>query len=173
MLSKKHLGIYIVLVSLIFLASIIIFALQLDNVVDQLMDLSGGNCFINGVCVHKQNNFPIYLGVFAVILNLILGIYIVFSTKTEVEINKYVEKDKAEKEREKKFEILLKGLDEYEKKIIKAVKEQDGILQSTLRIRTDMSKAKLSVVLSNLEKKNLIKKIEKGKFNKIYFKTHL
>lgn len=137
------------------------------------MKLSNNNCFINGECTHQQSNLPIYIGLVAVILNIVLGIYIIILNKSEHEVKNYIDTEKKQKNKEERFEILLKALDEDEKKILKAVKEQDGISQSTLRIRTDMSKAKLSVVLSNMEKKNLVKKVQKGKFNKIFLKTAL
>ena len=54
-----------------------------------------------------------------------------------------------------KFEIILKALDSFEQKVMKAIKEQDGITQNTLRLRVDMSKAKLSYVLQELEKRGL------------------
>ena len=174
MINKKTLGILIIIASLIFLASTIIFVIQIDQLHLELTKLNGGTCFIKGNCIYNQkNNFPTYLGAIAILLNIILGISFVFSSKKELEIKEYIEEDKAERENGKKFEFLLKGLDEYERKVIKTVKEQDGISQSTLRIRTDMSKAKLSMVLSNLEKKNLIKKVQQGKFNKIFLKTAL
>ena len=49
-----------------------------------------------------------------------------------------------------------------------AVKEQDGITQTTLRFRTDLSKAKISQILTDFEKKNLIKREEKGKTYAVY-----
>jgi len=75
--------------------------------------------------------------------------------------------------KEEKFKILLTGLDEDEKKVITAVKEQDGISQSTLKYRTNLSKTKLSMVLSQLEKKGLIAKVKKGKTNDIFLKKAL
>ena len=68
--------------------------------------------------------------------------------------------------------MILKGLDNYEKKVMNAVKEQEGITQNTLRIRTDMSKAKLSYVLQDLEKRGLIKRIKKGKTLAVFFKEN-
>ena len=72
--------------------------------------------------------------------------------------------------KEDKFELLLSALDEDEKKVIKAIKEQDGITQATLRIRTDLSKTKLSFILADLEKKDLIRKVVQGKTNQVFLK---
>ena len=69
-----------------------------------------------------------------------------------------------------KFEIIMKALDPFEQKVVKAISEQDGITQNTLRLRLDMSKAKLSYVLQELEKRGIIKRIEKGKTLAIYLK---
>ena len=62
------------------------------------------------------------------------------------------------------------ALDSYEKKVMKAVKEHDGITQNILRLRTDMSKAKLSYVLQELEKRSLIKRIKKGKTLQVFLR---
>ena len=83
---------------------------------------------------------------------------------------KKLEDEKNKKIGDEKFDWILKALDDYEKKVLKAVKEQDGITQNTLRLRTNMSKAKLSYVLQELEKRNLIKRIEKGKTLEVWLK---
>jgi uncharacterized membrane protein len=54
------------------------------------------------------------------------------------------------------------------KKVIKAIKDKDGITQSTLRYRTDLSKAKISQILTDFEKKHLVKREEKGKTYSVY-----
>ena len=74
---------------------------------------------------------------------------------------------------EEKFNILLKGLNHDEKKILNAVKEQDGITQQTLRLRTDIHKSKLSIVLDGLEKKGLVTRKEKGKTKQVFLKIGL
>ena len=67
-----------------------------------------------------------------------------------------------------KFDLVLKGMDENEKKVLKAIKEQTGITQSTLKFRTDLSKAKISQVLTDFEKKDLVRREEKGKTFELY-----
>ena len=69
---------------------------------------------------------------------------------------------------EDKFELMLKAMDDNEKKVLKAIKEQSGITQSTLKYRTDLSKAKVSQILTDFEKKHLIKREEKGKTYAVY-----
>ncbi len=81
-----------------------------------------------------------------------------------------VTKMSKEKDLDDRFEILLKGLDEAEQKVLRAVRAHDGIKQNTLCIRTELSKTKLSFVLADLEKRNLIRKMPEGRTNRIFLK---
>lgn len=128
-------------------------------------------------CFNKPDCFALEKGLsishFAIgVLSFIiaLGFYLVFFNKTEKAILERLEKEKIEKIEDAKFEMLMKALDPFEQKVIKSVREQEGITQNTLRIRTEMSKAKLSYVLQDLEKKGIIKRVEKGKTLAIYLK---
>lgn len=67
-----------------------------------------------------------------------------------------------------KFSTLLRPLDDNERKILTAIKEQEGITQSTLRFRTDLSKAKISQVLNDFEKKGLVERKAKGRTYAVY-----
>ncbi len=92
-----------------------------------------------------------------------LGIYLLFFSTSEEAILKRLEQEKNMKIEQDKFELVLKSMDDNEKKVLKAIKEQDGITQSTLKFRTDLSKAKVSQILTDFEKKNLVRREEKGK----------
>jgi uncharacterized membrane protein len=100
-----------------------------------------------------------------------LGFYILFFNKSEERILKRLEDEKSLKINDEKFSYILMGLDSYGKKVLKAVKEQDGITQNTLKLRVDMSKAKLSYVLQELEKRDLIKRNKKGKTLQIFLRV--
>ena len=76
---------------------------------------------------------------------------LVFFEKSQKELVSALKEQKQIKVKEEKFDILLKGLSADEKKVIKAVKEQDGITQQTLRLRTDLHKSKLSIVLEETD----------------------
>jgi len=128
-------------------------------------------CNVNKECSNVGNKISmtnIAFGFFGFMFAL--GIYILIFNKSEERILKKLEEDKNQKINNEKFDIILMALDSYEKKVLKSVKEQDGITQSTLRLRTDMSKAKLSYVLQELEKRGLIKRIKKGKTLAVYLK---
>jgi uncharacterized membrane protein len=99
-----------------------------------------------------------------VIIALIIGIIISF----------YLFKDKTDKE-EDNLKIIRKALSEDEKKILDEIKKAGEITQDSLRFRLNWSKAKISTILTNLDKINLIQRQRTGKTYKIYlqkqFKT--
>ena len=97
-----------------------------------------------------------------------LGIYLLFFSTSEEAILKRLEDEKNMKIEGDKFDLVLKAMDENEKKVLKAIKEQDGITQSTLKFRTDLSKAKVSQILTDFEKKHLVKREAKGKTYAVY-----
>lgn len=126
-------------------------------------------CFASQDClgVEKSLTFShLVIGVFSFLFAL--GFYMLFFNKTEQAILKKLESEKNEKIEYMKLNILFRALDPSEQKAVKVIKDQPGITQSTLRIRTDMSKAKLSYVLQDLEKKGLVKRIRKGKTLQVY-----
>ncbi len=134
-------------------------------------ELNKLGCNTNKGCAEAESKFSmtnVAFGFFGFMFAL--GIYILLFNKSEERILERLENEKNQKINDGKFNHILMALDSYEKKVLKAVKEQDGITQSTLRLRTDMSKAKLSYVLQELEKRNLIKRIKKGKTLEVFLK---
>jgi len=128
----------------------------------------------NGFCpVNGQGHWQTYAGIILITAIAALGIYLIFFEKSQKEIVSALSKQKQIKINEEKFDILLKGLDKDEQKIMIAVKEQDGITQQTLRLRADLHKSKLSILLDGLEKKDLIKRVAKGKTKQVYARLKL
>ena len=97
-----------------------------------------------------------------------LGIYLLFFSTSEEAILRRLEEEKNNKVEQDKFEFILKAMDDNEKKVLKAIKDQEGITQSTLKFRTDLSKAKVSQILTDFERKHLIKRETKGKTYSVY-----
>ena len=96
---------------------------------------------------------------FSLILALIIGIVISFY------LFKQNEKDK---EKDKEFNIIKKALSEDERKILNEIKKAGEITQDSLRFRLNWSKAKISTILTNLDKRGLIQRERTGKTYKVY-----
>lgn len=171
-MDNKKLGVILILLCAVFGFIIFMFNSTLNEQID-----SGCGCVEEGSAdfcsMEKQSHWQTYLGVLLISGMAALGIYLIFFEKSQKEIISTLEKQKQVQAEEEKFDILLKGLNSDEKKVLKAVKEQDGITQQTLRLRTDMHKSKLSIVLDGLEKKELIARKDKGKTKQVFFKTAL
>ena len=104
---------------------------------------------------------------------LTLGIYLIFFNKSEQTLLKHLQEQKSKQTEEDKISLITKVLDKNEVKVLKAIKEQEGITQYTLRLRTDLSKAKVSQILSSFEKKGIIVREKKGKSMSVHLKEGL
>ena len=173
-MDNKKLGLIILIVSFVIASSITIIKVREDAFIEQIVQQQG-SCFLDdGTCLHSDRSITYYF--VGWILSAALGalaLYLLFFEKSQKEIVKTLEMQKHIQVEEEKFDILLKGLNEDEKKVIKAVKEQDGITQQTLRLRTDLHKSKLSIILDGLEKKGLIARKEKGKTKQVFLKINI
>ena len=164
-MENKKLGVLLMILSIVFFVFIIYFNSNLSQQSNVL------GCNINEECVRVDGLLSIThiaFGFFGFMLAL--GFYILFFSKSEERVLKRLEDHKKDRTDEEKFNLILKALDPHEKKVLKAVKEQDGITQNTLKLRANMSKAKLSYVLQELEKRNLIKRVPKGKTLQVFLK---
>ncbi|MGM5484430.1 MAG: DUF7343 domain-containing protein [Nanobdellota archaeon] len=122
-------------------------------------------------CPHKErNNWPAYIGFTITSIIAALGLYLLFFEKSQKEIISSLKKRESRLKEDERFRILMKGLSEDEKGIMKAVKEQDGITQHTLSLRTDIHKSKLSLILKEMEEKELLKRVNEGRAKKVYLK---
>lgn len=171
-MDNKKLGIILIVVCVLLGALVFAFDNQLNAQAEascSCEEMENG-----GFCPHEdQTHWQTYLGIILTSAIAALGIYLIFFEKSQKEIISTLEKQKHIQVEEEKFDILLKGLNADEKKVIKAVKDQDGITQQTLRLRTDLHKSKLSIVLNGLEKKGLIARKEKGKTKQVFLKIRI
>ena len=97
-----------------------------------------------------------------------LGFYLIFFSQGEQAVIQHLHKEQEKQSQKEKFALLLRGLDEFEQNVLTQVCQQEGITQNTLRLRVNMSKAKLSQVLTNLEKKKLVKREAQKKTRAVY-----
>ena len=66
------------------------------------------------------------------------------------------------------YAIIRKALSDDEKRILDEIKKSGEITQDSLRFRLDWSKAKVSTILTNLDKRGLIQRERTGKTYKVY-----
>lgn len=170
-MNQKYAGVAIIIIALYF--SYFVYDTYQSNL-EQIRDRVKTNdtCFSDkGECLHEKASNSYLIGGLISFSLLLLGIYLTFIDKTQKELAEHqVKVSQALKESKEKdeFKAYLSGFKEDEQKVIKAVHEQDGIQQSTLRYRTAMSKTSLSLLLKDLEKRQIITRESSGKTNKIH-----
>ncbi len=177
-MRQRHIGVVFIIIG-IFLSIFVYGAYQREvDMVDMHMQETG-SCFLDdGTCLHGEINSPFYMLGFGVSIALaIFGFYIGFIDKTQEHMEMHQEKiskalkEASEKDSEKEaFNAFLSNFDDDEKRVLKAIHEQaDGIKQSTLRFRTEMSKTGLSMMLKRFEDKGIVSRKEEGKTNRVFF----
>lgn len=165
-MENKKLGVLLVIISLVFGSFMVYYNLNMNK-----KSVSLG-CNLPEGCEDIKEVFSItHIGFGFFGFMLALGFYLLFFNKTEERILKRLEDEKIEQVEEERFSIILKALDEYEKKVMQLVREQEGITQNTLRLRANMSKAKLSYVLQELERRGLVARIPRGKTLEIHLRV--
>ena len=156
-MEDRKIGLLLLGCAIVFAGFLFYFNNQLDN------DFNAANCVVSDECTQIDSSLSALhfgFGFFGFMTGL--GFYMVFFAPREDLLSK-LESEKDARINAERFNIILSALDSFEQKVMKAVVAQEGITQNTLRLRTDMSKAKLSYVLKDLEKRNLIKREQKGK----------
>jgi len=164
-MDNKKIGVTILVISIVLL---IIFMLLIQSLKQEAEALG---CFADAGCMKIETSLSIIhfaFGIFGFLFAL--SFYLLVFTKGDEAIIKRLEKDSSRKLEDEKFSILMKGLDRFERDVISIIKNEEGITQNTLRLKVGMSKAKLSQVLSNLEKKGLITREKEKKTLAIYLK---
>src|SRR3989344_1507523 len=144
---------------------------QEDIYLDKIIEEQGGVCYVDGICVHDQQFIKYFLGGLLAVVVAFSGAYLLFFDKSQkMLLQQHKEVASALKEAKEKdvFQAYLAGFSEEEQKVLKAVKEQEGIQQSTLRYRINMPKTSLSLLLKSLEEREIITRKEHGKTNEIF-----
>lgn len=173
-MDNKKLGIILVIASVLLGGIVFVFDRQLSIQSAASCSCAGMQGSGAGFCpMDEKTPWQTYAAVTLISGVAALGIYLLFFEKSQRAIISTLEKQKQLQTQEEKFSILLMGLDNDEQKVINAVREQEGITQQTLRLRTDLHKSKLSIVLASLEKKGLIKREDKGKTKQVFLKISL
>jgi len=174
-MDQKHIGIILLIVSILIGSFVFMVQTSNDTVIKEYV-VNEGTCYLeDGTCLHRQN-LPMYI--FGWTLSGVLflfGIYLTFFDRTQkmitehqIKISSALESAKKQDREKDEFNAYLAGFSEEEQIVLKAVREQDGIKQSTLRFRTNISKTALSLILKNLEDKQIITRKVSGKTKEVY-----
>lgn len=116
---------------------------------------------------------PDLTGVLLAFLGIVLGVYLIRNDGVQRGMLEELQSRKAMLEENERWNLVMSVLTADERKIMQAVREQPGITQATLRLRTDMSKAKLSSLLKELESRSLITRTSKGRTNGVHLKRDI
>lgn len=160
---NKQLGVVFIILAILISGLLYVVSDSLRNEAQIL------GCYENVGCANIETSLTLTHFAFGIIgFILALGVYLLLFYNGEKQILEALREQKEKELNDQKFDILLSALDEFEKKVMKVVKDQDGIGQRTLVIRTGLSKSKISEVLKSLEAKKLIKRVKKGKNNQVF-----
>ena len=178
-MKQKYLGIALVILGIMLLIFTIMVKQKEDIYIDSIVHAQAGSCFLDdGTCLHQDRDYtPYILGYVLSVALMVLGLYMIFFdrgqemlAKQNKEVSKALLEAKKVDKQKSEFEAFLSAFSEDEKKVIGAIKEQEGIQQSTLRLRVGMSKTSLSLMLKNLEERQIVTKVEDKKTNRLYLR---
>ena len=121
------------------------FITQPSNMADMMNQIMGSNRITS-------------VNLLSLILALIIGVIISF----------YLFKQHEEGKINNELNVIKRVLSEDENKILNEIKKAGDITQDSLRFRLDWSKAKISTILTNLDRKGIIQRERIGKTYKVY-----
>jgi uncharacterized membrane protein len=117
----------------------------------------------------ENKNFPILLLILSVISLLVIAYLIIGfrnTAKKSSEMQQHLDKIKAQEEKQEPEET---SKDVYYEKTYSIIKEQKRVNQKDLRKELNVSEAKISLVITQLESEGKVKRIKKGRGNLIIF----
>lgn len=177
-MNQKQLGLVLIIVGLVLAILVLLLKLQVESVLIEDYSAAHDTCITpEGTCLHTQTLIYAFIGWGIALAVFLLGIYLYFFDTTQqylmaqnAMIAQALKEATKKTGTQEKFSSFLAGFTADEQKILTAIHEQDGILQSTLRYRTDLSKAMLSQLLAKLEDKGIVTRKTKGKSKEVFLK---
>lgn len=161
MKRERIIGAILIITAIAIFGLCIVVQDALSSAADQVLAV-GGDCTAGGTCLHEQAVNYVLIGAIPSLIVLLSGVYLSFF----LEVSKY----KQSRNKDEEFELIMKGLPAEEQEVLRAVRKDDGVTQSTLKYRVSMSKSKLSQTLSELEERELLSRSPKGKTKAIHLR---
>lgn len=175
-MKQRAVGLLIILLALLLFGYVSYERAQFEAFIDTYVE-SSGSCYLeDGTCLHDELDRRPYKYGYAISIALLLfGIYLAFIDRTaerlllhQESVAKELAAAKRLRDRDEAFAAYLEGFPDEERRVLSAVRAQDGIKQNTLRIKTGMSKTGLSLLLKELEARGHVRRERDGKTNRIY-----
>jgi len=165
-MEKQKIGVAILIVSL--LLSIAVFNLVKENRETAAKE----GCFQNARCNTLATTLGFsHLGIGLLFALIALGIYLIVFTRTEETLLRQLQEQREHLTKEEKLRIITLLLSPNEQKVFKTIMESEGIMQNMLRVKTNLSKATISQILADFERKNIILKEHRGKTYAVFLKN--
>lgn len=176
-MNQKQIGIIIISIGVLMIAFLAMAKVREESYIRLIVERNNGSCFLeDGTCLHQDRSFLSYIfgGTLSGVL-IIFGIYLTFFDKTQktlaehqIKVSNALQKAQEMEKSKDEFGAFLSGFNADEQKLLKAIKEQDGITQATLRYRTGISKTQVSLLLKLFEEKGFVTRKPSGKTNQIF-----
>jgi uncharacterized membrane protein len=174
-MNQRYIGITLIIVAILIGVFV---GVTKANHAKLIWELAGetGSCFNEeGTCLHEQNNTLFVVGWSLSGALLLFGVYLAIFDKTQrviaehqVKVSSALESAMKEDKKKSQVDAYLAGFSDDEQNVLKVVFEQQGIQQSTLRFRTGLSKTSLSLILRDLEERNVISRKDSGKTKQVF-----
>ncbi len=161
-LDARIIGSIIIVFSLLMAGGIWTYTSKINQLIELQMG-AGENCFVDGKCIHEEYKSTEVTIIAAILITLmmVLGLMLFFQKKEEQDQTKSDLREEVSAVHE--LEMVKKGLSEDEKKILAEIEKEKEITQDSLRFRLEWSKAKVSTILTHLDKMGIIQRRREGK----------
>lgn len=174
-MKQKHIGYFFYSFSTILTIYLFILLTNLSEITNEYFS-DKGSCFLeSGRCLHGSLQGLTIAGISIIISLYLFSTYLAFFDKKglgkEKSYEKISESLKAAKNAEKskdEFKAFLAGFNDEEKKVLQIIHDNEGILQSTLKFKADMSKSSLSIMIKDFQSRNIVKRKPHKKSYELY-----
>ncbi len=138
----------------------------LSSVILVFITYFGLNSLIFAMLGEESASIP-YLITLSFLSGMILGVSFFLWTKSSAAENK------SSSSLMRNIEVLKKALSDDERTLIDLISGSEGVTQDSIRFKTGFSKSKVSALLSDFEKKDIISRERLGRTYKVFISDWL